>query len=449
MPSPQFEWRNLMQRIRLLVSITLACFASAAAGQPNEAVRIGENFSKDAQYHVSCQVEITGVLAVPGAKDANPRSLKVTGKSSIKYDERLLSLNADRKVDRTVRFYRQLEFDRKVGDEEQQSKLRPAVHRLVILRHNQYEVPFCPNGPLTWGEIELVRTDVFAPALQGLFPEKPVRVGDSWKADNMAIQELTDLEKIDKADFVCTFEKITTLLGRRNAHVQFEGKVQGVGEDGNALHELRGSYYVDLDANFLNYLYVKGTHHLLDKAGKPTGKIEGTFVMTRTPTPQTREVGDEALRGLTLEPNAENSLLLFEHPQVGARFLYPRNWRIAGFNDKQIGIDENRGSGVLITLAPAGATPSGAQFHQETLQFLTKQQAKVLREEKVRLIAGGWETFGFEAEVAKQRVMLQYFTTRQGTQGATLTARMLPADLVNVHRDVDAMAKSLQLRELK
>src|SRR5262249_14582217 len=316
-----------------LMTMTLVAYASSVSAQPNEAVRLTENFGKDAQYSVNCQVEIAGVLTLPAAaKDMSPKPLKVSGKSSIKYDERILRLSADRQVDRTIRYYRQLEFVRKVGDEEQHSKLRPEVHRLVIMRHHQYEVPFCPSGPLTWGELELVRTDVFAPALQGLFPQKPVLVGARWKGDDTAIQELTDLEKIEKADFECTFEKITTLLGHRHAHVQFEGKVQGVGEDGNAVHELRGSYYVDLDASFLSYVYVKGTHHLVDKSGKTTGKIEGTFVMTRSPSPQTKEVGDEALRGITLEPNADNTLLLFEHPQVGARFLYPRNWRVAGFN---------------------------------------------------------------------------------------------------------------------
>jgi hypothetical protein len=427
-----------------VAAVFLAC-TSPLLAQPAEAVRITEAFAKDAQYHVNCEVEISGVLSLQGKEKA----IKVTGKSSIKYDERIQKVRADRQVERTVRYYRQLEFERKVGDDDQHSKLRPEAHRLVILRHNQYEVPFCPHGPLTWNEIELVRTDVFAPALQGLFPDKAVRVGDQWKADNIAIQELTDLEKIDKADFACTFEKITTLLGRRTAHVQFEGKVQGVGEDGNALHELRGAYYVDLEANFLTYVYVKGTHHLLDKAGKATGKIEGTFVMTRTQTPTTKEVGDAALRGLKLEPDADNTLLLFEHPQIGARFLYPRNWRIAGYNEKQIGIDEKKGSGVLITLTPAASTPTGAQFYQETAQFLAKQQAKFFRVEKPSAVAGGWETFSFEAEVAKERVVLQYYTTRQGAQGATLTARILPRDLTEVRNDVERIAKSLQLRAVK
>lgn len=432
-----------MLRLHALAMLLLAAWTAVAPAQQPEAVRITESFAKDAQYHVHCQVDIAGVLT------ANAKPLKVSGRSTIRYDERILRVNAERRVERTVRHYRQLEFDRKVGDEEQHSKLRAEVARLVVLRHNQYEVPFSPSGPLTWGEIELVRTDVFTPALSGLFPTKAVRPGDRWNADAIAIQELTDLEKIERADFVCTFEKVTTLLGRRNAHVQFEGKVHGIGEDGKALHELRGSYYVDLDADFLTYLYVKGTHHMLDKAGKPTGKIEGAFVMTRTPTPQAKELGDETLRGLTLEPNAENTRLLFEHPQVGVRFLYPRNWRIAGFNDKQIGIDENRGSGLLLTLAPAAGTPTGAQFYQETIQFLKKQQTKISREEKPRAIAGGWETFGFDAEIGKERVFLQYYTTRQGSHGATLTARLLQADLATVQRDVEQIARSLQLHTIK
>jgi hypothetical protein len=428
-----------------MTAVILLGFASQLSAQ---AVRIGEDFAKDARYHVNCQVEIAGVLTIPGGKDTKPKTLKIAGKSTIKYDERILRLTAERRVDRTVRQYQELVFERKVGDEVQRSKLRPEAHRLVILRHNQYEVPFCPSGPLTPGEIELVRTDVFAPALSGLFPAQPVSVGESWRADRVAIQELTDLDKIEKADLKCTFEKVTTLLGRRNAQVKFEGKVQGLGEDGNALHEITGSYYLDLDANFLSYVYVKGIHHLLDKNGNATGKIEGVFVMTRSRDPQTREVADEALRGLTLEPSADNTLLLFEHPQIGVRFLHPRNWRIAGLNDKQIGIDEARGNGILLTLTPAASTPTGAQFRPEIQQWLIKQQAKIFREEKVQSLPGGLEVFAFEAELAKQRELLQYYVTRQGNQGATLTARLLPGD-ANAQREVEKIARSVQLRAVK
>lgn len=433
-----------MTRAFIAVVLVMLC-ESATIAQPEAAVRLEESFGKNAPYHVRCEVEIAGNLTVP----STGKTLKIAGKSFIQYDERILQLDSHGRAERTIRQYRQLEFERTVGQERQHSKLRPEVHRLVILRHNQYEVPFCPSGPLTWGEIELVRTDVFAPALRGLFPTEPVRPGDTWHADMVAVQELTDLDKIERADFKCTFEKVTTLLGRRNAHVQFEGTVEGIGEDGNARHELRGSYYLDLDAHFMSYLYVKGTHHLLDKSGKATGKIDGSFIMTRAPDSQCKEIADDALRGLALEPTADNSLLLFEHAHTGARFLYPRNWRIAGTNDKQIGVDEKRGSGVLITLTPARETPNGAQFYQETLGFLDKQQTKLTRVQKPRIVQGSLEMFAFEGEVARQKVMLQYYTTRQGDHGATLTARILPADAAQVQPEVERIARSLQWRGTK
>jgi hypothetical protein len=431
-----------MRSIRF--SALLLIIPTVAAAQSGDAVRVTENFAKDAQYHVACQVEIGGALSIPDAKTGKLKTLKIVGKSILRYDERILRLT-NGKVDRTLRHYRQLDFERKVNDEDQHNKLRPEAARLVITRHKQYEVPFCPSGPLTPGEIELVRTDVFAPALVGLFPERSVRVGDRWRADNVAVQELTDLEKIDKGELNCIFDKITTFNGRRNAHVNFEGKIHGLGEDGNAMHELRGSYYVDLDANFLSYVYVRGTHHLLDKTGVPTGKIEGTFVMTRMPTPLTNEVGDQAVRGVTLDPTSENTLLLFDQPQLGVRFTYPRNWRIAGANGAQIGIDENKGSGVLLTLASANATPSGLQFLQETQAWIVKEKATVLRSEKLHTIGGGWEMFSFDAIVAKERVLLQYYVMRQGNVGATLTARLLPADLATTQRDVERIARSVQM----
>jgi hypothetical protein len=425
--------------------IILVVSSSPVLGQMNDAFVLTENFAKDRQYHVSCQVDISGSLPI-GTKPSEQKLLQVSGKSTIQYDERILRLTSDRLVDRTVRYYRQMAFQRKIGTEEQNNELRPEARRLVILRHKQYEVPFCPAGPLTWGEIDLVRTDVFVPALRGLLPPQPVRPGDRWNADLIAIQELTDLEKIDKAQFVCTFEKVTTLLGKRNAHVNFEGTVQGVGEDGNALHEMRGSFYVDLDDQFLCYLYVKGTHHLLGKDGKGLGKIEGSFVMTRSRAPLTGELSDAAIRGLELEPNADNTLLLFDQPQLGVRLLYPRNWRVAGANGQQIGIDEKHGSGMLITLATAATTPTGAQFRQETFNWLTKNQAKILREEKVRTLQPGLETFSFEGEVERQKVVLQYYVLRQGSQGATIAVRTTPEAVNAVRPDIDRIMRSLQLR---
>src|SRR5262249_24834663 len=114
-----------MHRAICWLPVCCLTFASALGAQPAEAVRLTERFGKDAQYHVICEVEISGTLPVPAsAKEPNPKPLKVAGKSYLRYDERILQLKANGAVERTVRHYRQLEFERKVGAEQQHNKLR-------------------------------------------------------------------------------------------------------------------------------------------------------------------------------------------------------------------------------------------------------------------------------------------------------------------------------------
>jgi hypothetical protein len=422
-----------------ITGFCLACAPFAKAQNP-QPVRMVEAFTPGYQYHVSCRVNITGTLNLAEAKE---KQLALTGASVIEFDERVLA-EKDSKVDKTIRVYRKMDFDRKVGDQKQQSTLRPQIRRMVIMRHNQYEVPFSPEGPLTWGEIDLVRTDVFTPALAGLLPPQAVKPGERWQATTVAVKELTDLERIDEGGLTCTFETITTLVGRQQARVSFQGSVRGVGEDGNARHQLDGQLYFDLTSNHLSYLHVKGTQHLLDKNGQPQGLVEGTFVLTREPVTQARELTDADLRGLVLEPNEDNTLLLYEHADLGVRFLYPRRWHVAGVSGRQIALDDKHGNGVLLTLDSLTKLPTAAQFHQEARTWLTQQKATVFRMDNPKTLAPGVENFATDAEISKQRIVLDYYVLRQASGGATLVARLAPNDLVGLRKDLERIVKSAQ-----
>ncbi len=252
-----------------------------AHGQGTEPLAMRERFKPGYQYHVSCRVSIKGQLIVPPETGQTQLTrIDVVGSSKIAYDERILAIK-DGRIDRTVRYYQEMKFDRQAGKNEQRGTLRNAVRRLVILRHKQFEVPFSPDGPLLWDEIDMVRTNVFTPALNGLLPAGKVRPGDSWYADLAAVQELTDLEKITAGRLSCSFVSVTTVAGRSLASVAFKGRVKGIGEDGPAEHELDGHLLFDLASGHLSYLSVRGTQHLLDKAGKPSGgRVTGEFVLT-------------------------------------------------------------------------------------------------------------------------------------------------------------------------
>jgi hypothetical protein len=318
----------------------------------------------------------------------------------------------------------------------------------VLLRLAQAEVPFSPDGPLTWGEIDLVRTDVFTPALTGMLPAGPVRPGDRWPASAGAVQELTDLERIEEGGIHCRFGEVTTLGGRRHARISFTGEVRGVGEDGTARHRLDGYLFFDLQSNHVGYLSVTGVQQMLDKDGKVVGKVEGNFVLTRRPQDGVRELSPQALRGVALEPNDDNTLLLYDNPDLGIKFLHPRRFRMAGVKGRQIGLDENRGSGLLVTVEPPKQVPTAAAFLQEVQAWLKEQKATPTAMDKPAVVQGPPNTverFAVDVVLNKERVILAYFVVRQPLGGATIVARLLPNDLQALAREAERVAKSVQI----
>ena len=434
-----------------LMAILLACTFLLPIAVPaaplfadGNAVRMLEPFAPGYEYHVSCRVSITGTLKTPEIKD---KQLALNGTSAIEFDERVLTVK-DRRVDKTIRVYQKMDFERTVGAQRQQSLLRPSVRRMVILRHNQYEVPFSPEGPLTWGEIDLVRTDVFTPALSGLLPAQAVKPGDRWQADTVALKELTDLDQITDGGLTCTFDALTTLVGRQQARVSFHGTIRGVGEDGTARHQLEGQLYFDLVSNHLSYLNVTGTHYLLDKNGQEQGHVQGTFVLTREPVTQARALSDADLRGISLEPSEDNTRLLFEQADLGVRFVYPRRWHVAGVSGKQIALDEKNGNGLLLTLESAAKVPTAAQFHEEARAWLSKQKANVYHMDSPKTLAPGLDNFAVDAQINKVRQVLDYYVLRQSGGGATVVARLAPSALVYLRKDVERILKSVQFTKV-
>jgi hypothetical protein len=219
---------------------------------------------------------------------------------------------------------------------------------------------------------------------------------------------------------------------RRVARLKVSGTVRGVNQDGPSRQKLDGSAYFDLDAGILSYLSVKGTHELLDGNGRTAGMIEGQFTMTRTPVAKMPpDLSDASLRDLDLKPTAENTLLLYDNPNLGVRFLYPRGWRVGAVQGKQVTLDHARGGGILITVEPAARVPTAEDYMKEALGFLERQKARVtgtdkptrLRAEPVVL-----DHFALDATFGEEKVRLEYAVLKQADGGVTVAARLPAAD---------------------
>jgi hypothetical protein len=429
----------------LLANFLPALLCPAALAE--EPVRILEAFSPGYQYYVRTRSDVTGFLSVPPEKGKSaPEKLQVKGTGAAEYDERILDLLDKQEVGRTVRICRRTEVRRTIGSREQENSLRQAVRRLVLLRNGNTEVPFSPDGPLLWGEIDLVRTDVFTPALRGLLPERAVKVGDTWTAAEAAVQELTDL-RIEDGKIECKLEEMTTLEKRRHARIAFRGTVAGKSEDGPSRQQLEGYLFFDLESNHLSYLFLRGRHSLLDDRGKEVGRIEGRFVLTRQVNTRCPELSDEALRKVRLTPNADNTLLLYDNPDLGLRFLYPRRWHIGVVQGNQLALDSADGHGLLITVDPPSRAPLPSQLLTESRRELEKNKVRILRAGTLQTVPGaaGLSHFVLDAEGDGQKFVMDYYLSRQAAGGATLAARLLPRDLAAVQREVEKIARSVEV----
>jgi hypothetical protein len=432
--------------------LVLAFLADPYAVLAQSAIPLGEHLEPGLRQHVSVRVKLSGQLLVPVDKDKPPKKVPMNGESAIEYDERLLPPDTKSDEQRSLRIYRQMDFGRTIGDRKQEMNLRPEVKKIVVGRVGRTKNFFSPDGPLTWGEIDLLRTDLFTPALAGLLPAEPVKVGGTWKVSEAAAIELTDMEKIDDGRLECRLEELTTIAGHRVAHVKVSGTLRGINEDGPNRQSLSGTLYFDLESNHLSYLSFKGVHELLDKEGQTAGTIEGQFVLTRTLNPATRDLADEAIARLALEPDAENTLLLYDNPDLGVRFLYPRRWRVGRENGAQLTLDAPDGNGILITLDALKRLPTADAYLQETTDYLTQQKAKLLAMDRPRRLAEGaneLDHFALQMELRGQKVVISYFVARQARGGATMAARLLDRDRGVLQKEVERIARSLTItREL-
>jgi hypothetical protein len=432
---------------RLIGCLSVFCTLFAGSSQAEDRVFLKENQQPGALFHVDSRLKIEGDLQIPVEPGKPSQTAKMSGESRIKYDERVLGVNENDKPDRTFRIYRQIDFNRKVADRPQEMTLRKEVSRLVIARSSKGKTAFSPDGPLTWGELDLLRTDLFMPALAGLFPDREVTTGEKWTVTTASVQELTDLEKIEMGKIEAQFVETTTINGRKVALIRFEGDVRGVNEDGQNRQVLSGTIYFDLNAGHLAYLSLKGTSQLLGQDGVVVGKNSGQFVLTRDRVAKVADLEEAATRNLTLEANETNTLLLYENPELGIEFTFPRRWRVGRIVGQQITLDDPDGSGVLITVEPASRMPTIEAYQKETQEVLAKQQAKITSKSPIRsgnIPFGTVDTFTYEVDFATEKLAMVYWLMKQKAGGAIVVANLQAKSRAALEPEVERIARSIR-----
>src|SRR5262245_13500421 len=94
--------------MRLVPVFTL--LAAAPFARADDPVRLVEKSPPGSEYRVVTQSVIRGELLAPGAKDKPPERIKIAGKSSIDYVERVLPVDAKDADFKSLRVYETIAF---------------------------------------------------------------------------------------------------------------------------------------------------------------------------------------------------------------------------------------------------------------------------------------------------------------------------------------------------
>lgn len=429
--------------------LTLAAVMLAAGTLPaaEPAVTLVEAFDENSgAYRVEVKSSISGKIRVPVGEGKPAKVVDLSGSHHFQYDERPLKAEdpAERKV---VRTYRTFDFSRTIGGQEQTAGVRPEVRRLVVLRSDRGKKnPFSPDGPLTFDEIDVVKNDLFCPTLvPGLLPDKPVSPGAKWAAKSDAVIDLTDMEKVDRGGLDVEFVGVIESNKKRYAKLTVSGSVSGVYEEGPGRQTLDCTVYFDLEASRLSYLKLNGVHELLDAQGQTTAKVEGSFSLTREASPKADEFTAAALQGVELKPTADKTLLLYDNPDLGVKFLHPRRWRVGVVQGRQLVLNEPQGGWAKLTVLPAAKTPTAAAFQAEVKDFLAKEKVRLspVPEPKRWQAKPAVDRFGMDVEAATGKLRMEFALLSGPDGGVTVDARLPEKLATELAPDLDRVLKSL------
>src|SRR5262249_20904354 len=284
---------------------SLLAVLTCAAGVRAQTCTLAEDPLINSYFQVDLDMKLTGAIKVrqervnpdPKKGPYEERTLKQTVTAKHQFQERVLEVSKAGLVDKSARKYltAQAEF---ISDEEKSQHGLYAKRRFMIAhRFKDQGFVYCPDGILTREELEL--TEHFDTlGLPGLLPARPVKVGDTWKPANAAVQTLLDLDGLVGQDLTCKLDKVEKEL----ASVSVTGTANGISLGAAVKMKVTASYQFDLKAKHLTALTWKQNDEREQGPVSPAFQAEIVTTMKRTPiAPEDAEDLDD-VRLIKVEP---------------------------------------------------------------------------------------------------------------------------------------------------
>lgn len=321
---------------------------------------------------VKVVLEVGGDVLTAAEGEVNRDKMSVV--CNLQYDEKTLDGPAGHpEASRSVRYYDTAEAVVKVGRDGFKPMLR-SDRRLIVARlDSQNVLLFCPTGPLTRDELELV--DVLGNSLlfDRFLPEGRTGVGDSWKPSTDLLAAFLGLDAVAESTVESVLTEVTQDLARIEMAGRLEGAVHGVSSE----IQLKAKYRFDRRRQRIDWF---GLWIQEQRNSSPVADGVDATALVRvqvTPKAESSHLSQAALAGLPLEPAEGLRRLAYESPGGAWQLTYDRCWYLTT-EHRDLSVLRMLVRGELVAQCnlsplaklPAGRFPSIAQFQADVQRAL-------------------------------------------------------------------------------
>jgi hypothetical protein len=372
-----------MGRFGLVACVAVLC---AAPGIAAERVELREEVADARVRNVAVELNVEGKLFPEPGPD---KAIKLAVEARFKYAERRLAGTAREAASlRAVRHYNLAKAVIEAGEQTSNSALRKSQR--LIVAHGQLDgiELFSPSGPLTYGELELLRIPGDSLALVGLLPDAAVEVEETWKAPDWVLPLLTGIEAVEKGELKCRLESATA----EEAQITVSGDVTGAVAGAAAVLRVEGRLVYDRGQKLISRVELTQTEKRAIGAVSPGLDVVAKVTLTRQIADRPSHLTDRDLADLPLEPNDANRLLMFDAPAWNVRFYYDRVWHLF-HQTSEVALLRLLDKGGLIAQcnikrlvdAEPGKHVSLEQFQADIQETLGKHFQEIVRTERLKL----------------------------------------------------------------
>lgn len=324
-------------------------------------IKLEESFDDERTFSVRSRLKVEGTTLTAGT-DGKASSLKTNVDGKLTYLERRLPPGGrEAEALRSLRSFQLAEAEITVGDRVTVNRLDRAAQTVVAEGKREGVRVYATSGPMTYENVELLRTPGDSLALLALLPSQEVDATSTWTPASWVLPCLVGLEAVTESSLQCRIDKLDSQF----AIIAFQGRAQGAVLGAITKIDVSGQIAFDLAKKHIRQAVVDQEEDRAIGAVSPGMKVKAKVYVDRAPTTTPQPLNDSALSRVPIIAEPTHLALWFDAPW-GLRFAYDRHWHVFHQKDN-VAVLRLMDAGSLVAQCNVSPMPSLAAGKQTSM----------------------------------------------------------------------------------